>query len=63
MSRKTPKAQIWTVRSEGQFLGTYRAISATQAIGRLVDEQRAYYSTFRGSIELTGLTAAVEVIA
>jgi hypothetical protein len=53
---------VFTVRNaSGQFLGTYRAKNARQAIQKLVDEQATYNATFHSqSIELGELSAAVE---
>jgi hypothetical protein len=57
------KTEIYTVRdASGQFLGTYRASNAKHAIGRYVDEQRAYTSVFKGGkpVRTECLTATVE---
>ena len=58
---KTPK--IFTVRNAaGQFLGTYLALTAEQAMQRHRDEQLVTAATFRRSQPYTPspLTAAVE---
>ena len=55
--------QVYTVRNEaGQFLATYRALTAEQAIAQLVRDQNTYASTFRrsGAPKLGNLTAKVE---
>ena len=58
---KAATIAIYTVRNgQGQFLGTYRAISAAQAISRHKQEQAAYFSTFKGSSHDLGYTAKVE---
>ena len=43
------KMKIYTVRSAGQFVGTYRATSGKYAIQRFLDEQNTLASTFRRS--------------
>lgn len=56
-------AKLYTVRNlNGQFVGTYYARSAREAIGRVLSDQAQYFSTFRGSIRMTAadLTATVE---
>lgn len=64
MARTAKEAQIFTVRdASGDFLGTYRAMTAQQAINRLVSDQAATAATFRKSqpaIPLGNLTASVE---
>jgi len=55
--------QCFTVRNaSGQFLGTYKRQTAQQAIQSFIDDQRAYFSTFRTrqALNFTGLTARVE---
>ena len=62
MARKT--AQIYTVRSAGQFIGTFYALTPQQAIDHHKQSVAAYASVFRsafrrGAPPLT-YTAAVE---
>lgn len=56
--------QMFTVRNaSGQFLGTYRALTARQAISHLVRDQTATASVFRKSqpaVAFRELTASVE---
>ncbi len=61
MNRKT--AQLFTIRNaSGQFLGTYRRMTAKQAIQAFLDDQISYASTFKscGMPKFEGLTAATE---
>ena len=64
MARTAKEAQIFTVRdASGHFLGTYRALTAQQAISRLVSDQATTAATFRKSqpvAHFNGLTACVE---
>ena len=66
MARKSPKtAEFYTVRNEGgQYFGTYRAMTAQDAIARAVRDLAVTASTFRKSQPmprgLDKLTAKVE---
>lgn len=56
---------IWTVRNlKGQFIGTFRAKTADQAISRLIDEQSRTAATFKKSqptaVKRGDFTATVE---
>jgi hypothetical protein len=55
---------VFTVRNaEGQYLGSYRAKNAAQALQRFRDEQAAQAAMFRKSMPMPkfeGLTAKVE---
>ena len=44
-AKKTP--QIFTVRCDGSFVATYRALTPEAAIQRHLDDQAVYFSTFR----------------
>lgn len=55
--------ETYTVRNaSGQFLGSYRASSATAAISALCRDQNVYRSQFRRSVSIDAatLTASVE---
>ncbi len=55
--------QVWTVRNtKGQFIATFRAISAARAIGACLDADAVQGSQFRRYTRLlaSDLTAAVE---
>lgn len=57
--------KTWTVRNKsGQHIARYRAHTADQAIGRLMDDQAQTAATFRRgqplSIKRTDFTASVE---
>jgi hypothetical protein len=57
------RLELYTVRNaSGQFLGTYRTVSAARAIQALRDEQAQTASFFRGQIAkgLDNLTATIE---
>lgn len=64
MSRRAKIVGLYTIRNEtGQFLGSYRAFSETDAIQKLYRDQNIYSSTFRKSaisIDITKLTASIE---
>lgn len=61
MRKAGSEIEVYTVRNAaGQFLGTYRANSAVQAIRRHKDGQAAYFSTFRGAFKDCGYSAKVE---
>jgi hypothetical protein len=57
--------KVYTVRNEaGQFLGTYRALNAAQALAAHKRGQAVYFSTFRSQgprkAQEKPLTATVE---
>jgi len=64
MARKALTVQVFTVREAGTngFLGTFRALTAEQAIRKFWDDQAATASTFRRSQPLRkfAVTASVE---
>ena len=50
MARKTKEIRLWTLRNgKGQFLATYFALTAEQAIGKLIADQGRDTATFRKS--------------
>lgn len=56
-------AQLFTVRGAlGEFLGTYRRMTAAQALQAFKDDQVAHFSTFRTRTppNFQGVTAKVE---
>ncbi len=65
MPRQKKEIAIWTVRNtKGQFLGTFYAYTAQEAINKLVASDRSTASTFRksqpASIKASDCVAAVE---
>jgi len=63
--RKKKVSTVWTVRNlQGQFIGTYWALTAEQAIGKAVRDDYRTASTFRKSqpatLRASDLTASVE---
>jgi hypothetical protein len=59
---KRHEATLWTVRNKsGQYLATYRAFTAEQAINKVLEDDRRIASTFRrsqpSSMKREGLTA------
>ena len=63
--RKPKETAVWTVRNHlNQYLGSFRAFTAEQAISKAVAADRATASTFRksqpASLNVSGLTAKVE---
>jgi hypothetical protein len=65
MLRKSKESQVWTVRNKvGQYIGSYRAYTAEQAISRFVQAQASTAATFRKSqplqVNRADFTATVE---
>ncbi len=56
------QSQLWVVRGNGSYIGTYRALSARAAIQRAQDDQAIFRSTFRNSSDvLRGVTLVASV--
>lgn len=63
--RQPKQSRVWTVRNaQGQYMGSYYAYTAEQAISRVIADDNRVASTFRksqpASIKRDGLTAKVE---
>jgi hypothetical protein len=63
MARTSKSLQLFTVRWDGGYVGTYKTFTAEQAIRRAQDDQLAYISVFRRQgkgLVLKNCTATVE---